>query len=75
MRPGWSYPPADAGSRCPVPPYRLLALHAIELYLNAYLLDRGYAAADVRRLQHDLAVRTERAVRAGLVLRVRTLRT
>jgi HEPN domain-containing protein len=54
-------------------PYRLLAIHAIELYLNAYLLAAGHSAAMVRRLQHDLGSRTAHAVGATLVLRKRTL--
>lgn len=53
-------------------PYRLLAIHAIELYLNAYLQARGMSALDIRRLQHNLARRTELALTERLVLRVRT---
>lgn len=54
-------------------PYRLLAIQAVELYLNAFLLERGHTAVELRRLQHDLAARTELALIAGLVLRVRTV--
>lgn len=53
-------------------PYRLLAIHAIELYLNAYLLAAGYSAIEVRRLQHDFCARTRHALGAKLVLRKRT---
>lgn len=42
-------------------PYRLNAIHAIELYLNAQLLIANIAPAQVRSLQHDLAVRLEPA--------------
>jgi hypothetical protein len=54
------------GSRGPA---RLLALHAIELYLTALLLARGHEATDIRDLQHDLAARAVLATQAGLVLR------
>ena len=53
-------------------PYRLIAIQAIELYLNAYLLAAGHSP-EVRRLQHDFASRTERAVDTRLVLKQRTL--
>lgn len=54
-------------------PYRLLAIHAIELYLNAYLLATGHSPIAVRRLQHDFASRSRCAVGAKLVLKQRTL--
>jgi len=54
-------------------PYRLSALHAIELYLNALLLDRGHSSAKLRALQHNLAARTDLALGAGLRLRRRTI--
>lgn len=54
-------------------PYRLVAIHAIELYLNAYLLASGHSPTEVRRLQHDFGLRTQRAVDTKLVLRKRTL--
>jgi hypothetical protein len=50
-----------------------LAIQAIELYLNALLLERGHTAVELRRLQHNLAARTELALAEGLVLRVRTV--
>lgn len=53
-------------------PFRLSAIHAIELYLNALLLNRGYAPAEIRRMQHDLAERTGLAIAGGLRLRART---
>lgn len=54
-------------------PYRLLAIHAIELYLNALLLRAGHGSARIRGLQHDLAARAQLAVEARLPLRRRTL--
>ena len=54
-------------------PYRLLALHAIELYLNAVLVAAGYAPAKLRALHHDLGTRTELALAAKLDLRKRTI--
>lgn len=53
-------------------PARLLAIHAIELYLNALMLEAGDSPQMVRGLQHDLAGRTKRAIECGLVLRAKT---
>ncbi len=53
-------------------PWRLLAIHAIELHLNAFLRARGYSPAAVRGMQHNLAKRTEAAIAAGLILKKRT---
>ena len=53
-------------------PYRLTAIHAIELYLNALLLIDGLDAPQVRGLQHDLAARAKLALASGLALRSRT---
>jgi hypothetical protein len=55
-------------------PFRLAAIHAIELYLTALLLHRGHNAGDIRKMQHDLAERTDHAQRAGLRLRAKTAR-
>ncbi|MDR6790226.1 hypothetical protein J2Y58_003606 [Sphingomonas sp. BE138] len=53
-------------------PARLLAIHAIELYLNALMLDAGDTPQMVRGLQHDLAGRAKRAIECGLALRPKT---
>lgn len=53
-------------------PLRLLALHSIELYLNALLLAKGLDHKTIRGFQHDLGERTRIAHEAGLVLRKRT---
>lgn len=53
-------------------PIRLLALHSIELYLNALLLAKGVDHKTIRGFQHDLVQRTRIAREAGLVLRKRT---
>jgi hypothetical protein len=53
-------------------PFRLSAIHAIELYLNAFLLHRGYAPSEIRRMHHNLAERTDLAIVGGLRLRSRT---
>jgi hypothetical protein len=53
-------------------PYRLSAIHAIELYLNALLLYQGHEASRVRGMQHNLGARTKLAVACGLQLRTRT---
>lgn len=61
--------PGDPLSRAP---YRLAAIQAIELYLNALLLHQGHDAKRVRGMQHDLGARTELALAGGLRLRDRT---
>lgn len=53
-------------------PYRLSAIHAIELYLNALLLHRGHAPRVIRGMQHDLGERASLAIASGLALRWRT---
>lgn len=61
-----------AGAPLSWAPFRLAAVHAIELYLNALLLHLRYAPSEIRRMQHDLAERTELAIACGLRLRSRT---
>lgn len=53
-------------------PFRLSAIHAIELYLTALLLHRGHNPNQIRKMQHDLSERTEYALEAGLRLRAKT---
>lgn len=53
-------------------PRRLLALHSIELYLNAFLLTKGHDPKAIRGLQHKIDERARRAIDAGLILRKRT---
>ncbi|MER8822730.1 hypothetical protein [Mesorhizobium sp. M0619] len=53
-------------------PFRLSAIHAIELYLTALLLHRGHNPNQIRKMQHNLAERTERALEVGLRLRAKT---
>ncbi len=53
-------------------PRRLLALHSIELYLDALLLAKGVDHTTIRGFEHNLGERTRIAVDAGLVLRSRT---
>ena len=55
-------------------PYRLAAIHAVELYLNAYLLATGHAPSSVRGEHHNFASLAGRAIEAGLCLRKRTVR-
>jgi HEPN domain-containing protein len=61
--------PGDPLSRAP---YRLTAIQAIELYLNALLLQQGHDAKRIRGMQHDLGERTQLAITGGLKLRDRT---
>src|SRR3546814_14447779 len=53
-------------------PSRLCAIHAIELYLNAFLLCLGDTPGQIRSRQHNLAARTTLAVDRGLRLRKKT---
>ena len=54
-------------------PYRFAAIHAIELYLSAFLLHSGHHPALIRGLQHNLARRAVLAVEGRLALRQRTV--
>lgn len=54
-------------------PYRMTAIHAVELYLSALLLHVGLSAEEVRKLNHDLAARTDLALGQGLSLREKTI--
>ncbi|WLS05383.1 hypothetical protein [Shinella oryzae] len=54
-------------------PQRLLALHAIELYLDALLRAKGIEEQPIGTFRHDLGERARIAVSIGLVLRNRTL--
>jgi hypothetical protein len=53
-------------------PYRLVAIHAIELYLNTFLLKSGYDAAGIRSLKHDLGKRAQIALENKLILKKKT---
>lgn len=64
--------PAKGASRAIRAPQRLVAIHAVELYLNAYLRAAGHMPKDVRTQGHNLARRADLAHAAGLVLRRRT---
>jgi hypothetical protein len=54
-------------------PYRFAAIHAIELYLTAYLQLNNHEPKTIRKLQHNLEQRTDHATKAGLKLRKRTI--
>ncbi len=55
-------------------PYRLVAIQAIELYLNALLLHGGHSSSSLRGLHHNLAKRTHLAAGSTPALRQRTIR-
>lgn len=55
-------------------PGRLCGVHAIELYLNAFLIDRGVTPEEVRATFHDLGRKARMAAVAGLTLKQRTAR-
>jgi hypothetical protein len=50
-------------------PGRMLAIHAIELYLNVYLLHVGLKADEIRGMHHNLSTRAEMVIVKGLRLR------
>jgi hypothetical protein len=54
-------------------PFRFAAIHAVELYLNAFLLHGGREPAVIRGLQHNLTARANLAVESRLALRARTV--
>jgi hypothetical protein len=54
-------------------PYRLLAIHAIELALNALLLHNNVPPEKVRGLQHNLQERITLTEKFGLTLRAKTV--
>ena len=54
-------------------PFRMVAIHAIELYLNALLLHSGLDTKAIRGLHHNLAARADVAAAAKLSLRKRTM--
>jgi hypothetical protein len=54
-------------------PYRMVAIHSVELYLNAVLVAGGHPPAKLRGLHHDLASRIKFAPITELNLRTRTL--
>lgn len=54
-------------------PSRFVAIHAVELHLNAALLASGQRPSALRGMRHDLALRVELAAAVGLRLRRRTL--
>jgi hypothetical protein len=53
-------------------PYRIAAIHAIELYLNALLLRAGHAPSLIRGLKHDFSARADLAITCGLLFPRRT---
>ncbi len=53
-------------------PARLCAIHAVEMYLNAFLIFHGSDHRQVRGFRHDLAQRAVMATEKGLRLRVKT---
>lgn len=55
-------------------PYRLVAIQAIELYLNALMLSRGQPSKKVRGLHHNMEARASFAHTSGLNLRKATVR-
>lgn len=60
------------GHNISLAPFRLLCIHAIELYLNAFLLHCGEPASAIRSLQHDLAARLDLLDKYKLVLKAKT---
>lgn len=67
------HPPGGEWSPNLRAPYRLVAIHAVELYLNALLSFRGVGPSGIRGLQHNLANRAKSLCAHGVVLRTGTL--
>ncbi|MQB45859.1 hypothetical protein DXT94_28460 [Rhizobium sp. ICMP 5592] len=63
----------EGSSKLNQAPRRLLALHAMELYLNAFLIAKGVDPTTIRGFRRDLGERARLASDAGLVLRKRTV--
>ncbi|WP_340115213.1 hypothetical protein [Pelagibius sp. 7325] len=63
---------ARKGKPLSLAPARLCAIHAIELYLNAFLLSLGNTPEEIRSRHHDLAERAKLACEHGLRLRKKT---
>lgn len=53
-------------------PFRLCAIHAIELHLSAFLLDAGYEWSSIKKMNHHLDQRAMLATEHGLNLRKRS---
>ena len=54
-------------------PAHLCAVHAIELYLHAFLKHRGTIHSELRSMHHNVADMLDRAVKEGLVVDARTV--
>ena len=54
-------------------PSRICAVHAIELYLNAFLMHHGKDQRTIRGISHNLAERSDLALENGLILREGTI--
>lgn len=63
---------ANPANYAALAPTRFCAIHAIEIYLNAFLRFRDVPIKQLRGLQHDLAERMGMAISAGLFLRAKT---
>jgi hypothetical protein len=55
-------------------PVRMLTVHAIELYLHAFLVAVGVPPVQIRGFQHDFASKVNLAGEKGLILRRKTAR-
>ncbi|MDC9825044.1 hypothetical protein PRN20_15035 [Devosia sp. ZB163] len=63
---------ADRASSSSSAPARLCAIHAVEMYLNAFLVFHDVSPSEVRGMQHDLAQRVAMVTQKGLILRTKT---
>ena len=68
----WLFENGPRGSSLKRAPFRLCAIHAVELYFNADLLTNGMAPQEVRAHMHNLTVRARLALESGMVLDGRT---
>ncbi len=65
---------SDGNAQCEAA-WRHNAIHAIELFLSAFLCENGVSEKDIRALQHDLFQRAEMAKTHGLYLETPTRNT
>lgn len=69
---GMLYAAARKKDALSLAPWRLLAIHAIELYLNAFLISKGSTGKALRCMQHNFGDRAKLALDAKLVLKKKT---
>ncbi len=70
---GMLYAAAQKTNPLSLAPWRLLAIHAIELYLNAYLVSKGSDQNTLKSIPHNFGRRAKLALGSKLVLKKKTI--